>query len=143
MYQSKYFSHQWENFFVGSLISIPNTSPIVSKSKLVSMFCVPLLYLIFLDNELRDRKDKSRTRVWCDVAIIKEEMAFDNHISRKSTEDYTNPLCINPNILANVSNHGYTNKYAGSTVSKSKLVSMFCVPLLYLIFLDNPYFEII
>lgn len=42
-------------------------------------------------------------------------MAFDNHISRKSTEDYTNPLCINPNILANVSNYGYTNKYAGST----------------------------
>lgn len=70
---------------------------------------------IYVTDELRDRKDKSRTRVWCDVAIIKEEMAFDNHISRKSKEDYTNPLCINPNILANVSNYGYTNKYAGST----------------------------
>lgn len=70
---------------------------------------------IFASDKVYFIEDKSHTRVWCDVAIIKKEMAFDNHISRKNIEDYTNPLCINPNILANVSNSGYTNKYAGST----------------------------
>jgi hypothetical protein len=70
---------------------------------------------IYVSEELKDRENKSRTRVWCDVAVIKDEMAFDNHISRKNIEDYCNPRCINPNILANVTNYGYTNKYAGST----------------------------
>lgn len=70
---------------------------------------------IYASNEVYFKDVKSTTRVWCDVAVIKEEMAFDNHISRKDMKDYTNPLCINPNILADVTNYGYTNKYAGST----------------------------
>lgn len=61
------------------------------------------------------KENKSRTRVWCDVAFCRNEMAFDNHISRKDIDDHVNPRCINPNILASVSNYGYTNKYAGST----------------------------
>ena len=70
---------------------------------------------IYINENLYFRENKSTTRVWCDVAIVKNEMAFDNHISRKDIEDYCNPLCINPNILADVTNYGYTNKYAGST----------------------------
>lgn len=70
---------------------------------------------IYASNDVYFKEVKSATRVWVDVAIVKEEMAFDNHISRKDMEDYTNSLCINPNILANVTNYGYTNKYAGST----------------------------
>lgn len=70
---------------------------------------------IYATNNVYSKKNKAATRVWCDVAVIKEEMAFDNHISRKNIEDYTNPLCINPNILADVTNYAYTNKYAGST----------------------------
>lgn len=70
---------------------------------------------IYASDKVYFIENKSHTRVWCDVAVIKKEMAFDNHISRKDIEDYTNPLCINPNILASVSNRGYTNKYAGST----------------------------
>lgn len=70
---------------------------------------------IYADNDVYFKENKSATRVWVDVAIIKKEMAFDNHISRKDIEDYTNSLCINPNILANVTNYGYGRKYAGST----------------------------
>lgn len=70
---------------------------------------------IYASNDVYFKEDKATTRVWCDVAVVKEEMAFDNHISRKNIEDYTNPLCINPNILADVTNYAYTNKYAGST----------------------------
>ena len=70
---------------------------------------------IYADNDVYFKENKSATRVWVDVAIVKEEMAFDNHISRKDMEDYTNSLCINPNILANVTNYGYRRKYAGST----------------------------
>ena len=70
---------------------------------------------IYASNEVYFKEKKAPTRVWVDVAVVKEEMAFDNHISRKNMEDYTNPLCINPNILADVTNYGYTNKYAGST----------------------------
>lgn len=71
---------------------------------------------IYASNNVYFLDKKAPTRVWVDVAIIKAEKAFDNHISRKNGEDYTNPLCINPNILANVTNYGYTNKYAGSTL---------------------------
>ena len=70
---------------------------------------------IYASNDVYFKENKSATRVWVDVAIIKEEMAFDNHISRKDMKDYTNSLCINPNILANVTNYGYRRKYAGST----------------------------
>lgn len=70
---------------------------------------------IYADNDVYFKENKSATRVWVDVAIVKKEMAFDNHISRKDMEDYTNSLCINPNILANVTNYGYGRKYAGST----------------------------
>lgn len=52
------------------------------------------------------KENKSRTRVWCDVAFCRNEMAFDNHISRKDIDDHVNPRCINPNILASVSNYG-------------------------------------
>ena len=70
---------------------------------------------IYCTEDVYDIKDKAPTRVWVDVAIVKAEKAFDNHISRKNGEDYTNPYCINPNILADVTNSDYTNKYAGST----------------------------
>lgn len=71
---------------------------------------------IYASDDVYFIEKKAPTRVWVDVAIVKEEKAFDNHISRKDIKDYTNPLCINPNILADVTNYGYTNKYAGSTV---------------------------
>ena len=51
---------------------------------------------IYASNDVYFKEVKSATRVWVDVAIVKEEMAFDNHISRKDMEDYTNSLCINP-----------------------------------------------
>lgn len=70
---------------------------------------------IYASPDIYFKENKSRTRVWCDVAFCRNEMAFDNHISRKDIDDHVNPRCINPNILASVSNYGYTNKYAGST----------------------------
>lgn len=70
---------------------------------------------IYASPDVYFKENKSRTRVWCDVAFCRNEMAFDNHISRKDIDDHVNPRCINPNILASVSNYGYTNKYAGST----------------------------
>lgn len=70
---------------------------------------------IYVSPDVYFKENKSRTRVWCDVAFCRNEMAFDNHISRKDIDDHVNPRCINPNILADVSNYGYTNKYAGST----------------------------
>ena len=70
---------------------------------------------IYCTNDVRFIENKAPTRVWVDVAIVRDEKAFDNHISRMNGEDYTNSLCINPNILANVTNSDYTNKYAGST----------------------------
>jgi hypothetical protein len=70
---------------------------------------------IYASPDVYFKENKSHTRVWCDVAFCRNEMAFDNHISRKDIDDHVNPRCINPNILADVSNYGYTNKYAGST----------------------------
>lgn len=70
---------------------------------------------IYVSPDVYFKENKSHTRVWCDVAFCRNEMAFDNHISRKDIDDHVNPRCINPNILADVSNYGYTNKYAGST----------------------------
>nr|DAO59463.1 MAG TPA: hypothetical protein [Caudoviricetes sp.] len=70
---------------------------------------------IYASPDVYFKENKSHTRVWCDVAFCRNEMAFDNHISRKDIDDHVNPRCINPNILASVSNYGYTNKYAGST----------------------------
>lgn len=70
---------------------------------------------IYVSPDVYFKENKSHTRVWCDVAFCRNEMAFDNHISRKDIDDHVNPRCINPNLLADVSNYGYTNKYAGST----------------------------
>lgn len=70
---------------------------------------------IFVSDELKHKKNKQDTRVWCDVALIKEEKCFDNHISRINSNDYKNPLCINPNLLRDVSNLNYRQKYVGST----------------------------
>ena len=38
---------------------------------------------IYASTDAYFKENKSRTRVWCDVAFCRNEMAFDNHISRK------------------------------------------------------------
>ena len=82
---------------------------------------------IYVSPDVYFKENKSHTRVWCDVAFCRNEMAFDNHISRKDIDDHVNPRCINPNILADVSNYGYTNKYAGSTALL--IWSLYNIPL--------------
>jgi hypothetical protein len=54
-------------------------------------------------------------RCWVDVAVLNGEKAFDNHVSMVSVWDDFNENMINPNLLADVTNEEYTDKYAGST----------------------------
>ena len=70
---------------------------------------------LFINEGTIDSKRKQQRRIWCDVAYLNDEKCFDNHISRKYTTDFKNNLCINPNLLADVSAYHYTDKYAGST----------------------------
>lgn len=71
---------------------------------------------IYVDDDTYSKENKSATRVWADVAFIgKDEMTFDNHISRKTSSDWKNNLCINPNLIADVSAENYYDKYCGST----------------------------
>lgn len=82
---------------------------------------------LYIDNDIYFKENKSATRVWADVAILKNEMAFDNHVSRKNDSDWKNELCINPNLLANISNANYYSKYCGSTALL--IWSMYDIPL--------------
>jgi hypothetical protein len=72
-------------------------------------------------------ENKTATRVWADVAIIKEEKAFDNHVSRKNKEDRLNNLCINPNIINGITQQNYFDKYCGSTALL--IWSLYDIPL--------------
>ena len=70
---------------------------------------------IFVDDKVLDHEDYKSRRVWTDVAILRQECAFDNHVSRKDENDILNRKCINPNIINGVTSANYTCKYAGST----------------------------
>ena len=59
--------------------------------------------------------ETNNNRVWCDVAFMGNEKAFDNHVSRYDKKSYYNPIMINPNLLADVTAQNYREKYAGST----------------------------
>ncbi len=73
-------------------------------------------YFYDFDNFYKSDFDKMHTRVWCDIAILKNgERAFDNHVSRTDRSDMVNKNCINPNLLNNVTAMNYKRKYAGST----------------------------
>ena len=70
---------------------------------------------LYAIDEIFAKENKSRTRVWCDVSILENEMSFDNHVARIDANDFYNPLAINPNIFTDVTNENYTSKYCGST----------------------------
>ena len=60
-------------------------------------------------------KKEKHERCWVDVAILNGEKAFDNHVSMVSLWDEWNTQMINPNLIADITNEDYTDKYAGST----------------------------
>ena len=71
---------------------------------------------LYASNDVYFKEKKSATRVWADVSIIVQDaMTFDNHVNRMSLDDYTNPNAINPNILSDITNKNYYDKYLGST----------------------------
>lgn len=70
---------------------------------------------LYVEDNTYFKDNKSATRVWADVAFLRHEKCFDNHVSRKSSEDFKNELCINPNLIADISNTNYYSKYCGST----------------------------
>lgn len=70
---------------------------------------------LYCKDEIFAKQDKSHTRVWCDVSILYNEMAFDNHVARINNNDFCNSKVINPNIMADVTSQNYTSKYCGST----------------------------
>ena len=71
---------------------------------------------LFASNNVYFKDKKSATRVWADVSIVVHDaMTFDNHVNRMNLQDYTNPNAINPNILDDVTNLNYYDKYLGSS----------------------------
>ena len=71
---------------------------------------------LYASNNVYNKKEKSVTRVWADVSIVVQNaMTFDNHVNRMNLQDYTNPNAINPNILDDVTNQNYYDKYLGSS----------------------------
>ena len=71
---------------------------------------------LYASNNVYFKENKSATRVWADVSIVVQDaMTFDNHVNRMNLQDYTNPNAINPNILDNITNQNYYDKYLGST----------------------------
>ena len=83
---------------------------------------------LHINEELYFKENKSATRVWADVSVIfKDEKTFDNHINRVNLNDYTNPNAINPNILTDVTNENYYDKYLGSSVLV--IWSLYNIPL--------------
>lgn len=72
--------------------------------------------------------DKQKNdRVWVDIAILKPEKAFDNHVSRINDKFEINEQMINPNLIAEINNNRYIYKYAGSTLLM--LWSLYELPL--------------
>lgn len=71
----------------------------------------------------------SNKRVWVDVAVQNDEMAFDNHVSLATHKTHKNENMINPNyMLDDITNHSnYTEKYAGSTAMM--LWSLYDMPI--------------
>lgn len=82
---------------------------------------------LFVTGQTYFKENKNATRVWADVAIIRQEKTFDNHVSRKNLTDKLNKLCINPNVLAGVTNANYYDKYCGS--SALLIWSLYNIPL--------------
>lgn len=83
---------------------------------------------LYIADEIYFKEDKSVTRVWADVSIvIQNEKTFDNHINRVNLKDYTNPNAINPNILTDITNENYYDKYLGS--SALVIWSLYDIPL--------------
>ena len=82
---------------------------------------------LYVTGQTYFKENKNATRVWADVAITRREMTFDNHISRKNLGDKLNDLCINPNVLTNVTNENYYDKYCGS--SALLIWSLYNIPL--------------
>ncbi|MCD8398657.1 MAG: hypothetical protein LUD12_16045 [Lachnospiraceae bacterium] len=72
---------------------------------------------LYICKKIQNKKNKSATRVWTDIAYIGNEMTFDNHVTLASAQDSYNRLSINPNIFGDktVSNENYYDKYCGST----------------------------
>ena len=60
-------------------------------------------------------QNKTNERCWVDVAVLNGEKSFDNHVSMVSVLDAYNEQMINPNLITNVNNECYADKYAGST----------------------------
>lgn len=63
----------------------------------------------------KELKNSRNERCWVDVAILNGEKAFDNHVSMVTIWDEWNNQMINPNLIANITNEDYADKYAGST----------------------------
>lgn len=71
---------------------------------------------LWVTEDFINKKYKSATRVWADISLIgKEEKCFDNHINRGYVGDKKNRNMVNPNIIGDVANNNYFDKYAGST----------------------------
>jgi hypothetical protein len=83
---------------------------------------------LFITEQIYSKENKAVTRVWADVSIIvQEEKSFDNHINRVNKNDYANPNMINPNILDDITNENYYDKYLGS--SALLIWSLYGIPL--------------
>lgn len=82
---------------------------------------------LYVTGETYFKENKNATRVWADVAITRQEKTFDNHVSRKCLGDKLNNLCINPNVLSDVTNSNYYDKYCGS--SALLIWSLYNIPL--------------
>lgn len=73
-------------------------------------------YFFDFKNTYRRDGNVSNNKVWCDIAVVRTEKAFDNHVSRYDSSDIYNKLMINPNLLDGITaDENYNKKYAGST----------------------------
>ncbi|MCM1526692.1 MAG: hypothetical protein NC091_05540 [Bacteroides sp.] len=83
----------------------------------------------YIADEIYFKENKSVTRVWADVSVVTkdDEKTFDNHVNRVNLNDYTNPNAINPNIIENITNENYYDKYLGSTALL--IWSLYNIPL--------------
>jgi hypothetical protein len=74
-------------------------------------------YFYDFNNIYTIQKDttKKNRRCWVDIATYKGH-AFDNHVSLISDWDTWNTDMINLNLMCQVTNENYTDKYAGSTL---------------------------
>jgi len=73
---------------------------------------------LYINDRIKDKRNKSVTRVWADIAYIGNEKTFDNHVTAASPADSINRNSINPNIFGQekiVTNWNYYDKYVGST----------------------------